>query len=146
MELYKNLGLTENPFSTFSAEEEKNFLSKIYVNPLFYETLKSDISKGHSRFILGSRGIGKTALLLQLRENLKNTNVFTIIIDEFDDIPVKNNDIEISRLIIEKLVTFFCVEISKCPARLSDLDKHQKEKLSFIRLTLFLVGIGILKS
>jgi hypothetical protein len=132
MELYKNLGLNGNPFSTFSAEEEKGFLNKIYINPLFYQTLKSDISNGHSRFILGSRGIGKTALLLQLRENLKNNNVFTIIIDEFDDIPIKNNDIEITRLIIEKLVTYFCVEISKCPARLSNLNKHQKEKLSFI--------------
>ncbi len=64
MELYKSLGFTDNPFSTFSAEEEKAFLNKIYINPLFYNTLKSDLQKGLSRFILGARGIGKTALLL----------------------------------------------------------------------------------
>ena len=70
MELYQNLGFSDNPFSTFSAEEEKRFLNNIYINPLFYETLKSDLINGHSRFILGARGIGKTVLLLQLKNAL----------------------------------------------------------------------------
>jgi predicted AAA+ superfamily ATPase len=132
MELYATLGFTDNPFSTFSAEEEKPFLNEIYINPLFYETLKSDLIKGHSRFILGARGIGKTALLLQLRKALETENVFTIIIDEFDGVPVKNNEIELARLIIENLITNYCVQISKSPRALKKLNKHQKEKLSFI--------------
>ena len=132
MELYQNLGFTDNPFSTFSAEEEKTFLNKIYINPLFYETLKSDLAKGHSRFILGARGIGKTALLLQLKNALDNDNVFTIIIDDFDGIPTKNNEKELTRLIIENIVTSYCIQISKSPKRIKRLDKNQKEKLSFI--------------
>jgi len=132
MELYQQLGFSDNPFSTFSAEEEKAFLNDIYINPLFYETLKSDLIKGHSRFILGARGIGKTALLLQLKTVLDKENAFTIIIDEFDGVPIKSNQIEFTRLIIERLVTNFSIKISKNPSGIRKLDKHQKEKLSFI--------------
>ena len=132
MELYQKLGFSNNPFSTFSAEEEKGFLNNIYINPLFYQTLKSDLIKGHSRFILGARGIGKTALLLQLKTALDKENAFTIIIDEFDGIPAKNNQVEFTKLIIEKLVTNFCLKIGKNPSGISKLDRHQKEKLSFI--------------
>lgn len=132
MELYQQLGFSDNPFSTFSAEEEKAFLNEIYINPLFYETLKSDLLRGHSRFILGARGIGKTALLLQLKAVLDKENAFTIIIDEFDGEPVKNNQTEFTRLIIERLVTSFCISLGKNPKGIKKLDKHQKEKLSFI--------------
>ncbi len=132
MELYQNLGFTDNPFSTFSAEEEKTFLNKIYIKPLFYETLRSDLAKGHSRFILGARGIGKTALLLQLKNALHSDNVFTIIIDDFDGVPTKNNEKELMHLIIESVVTNYCIQVGKSPNRLKKLDTHQKEKLSFI--------------
>lgn len=132
MELYHQLGFVNNPFSTFSAEEEKAFLKDIYINPLFYQTLKSDLLSGHSRFILGARGIGKTALLLQLKNALDNENAFTLIIDEFDGIPVKQNQIDFTRHIIERIVTSFCIKIAKEPSGLRKLDKQQKEKLSFI--------------
>ncbi|HQX74121.1 MAG TPA: hypothetical protein PK298_14540 [Chitinophagaceae bacterium] len=63
---------------------------------------------------------------------MERENVFTLIIDEFDGVPVTNNESELTRLIIEKLVTNFCVQIGKFPQGLKRLDKHQKEKLSFI--------------
>lgn len=132
MELYENLGFSENPFSTFSAEEEKSFLNQIYINPLFYETLRADLEKGHSRFILGARGIGKTALILQLKTELERNQVFTFIVDHFDGLPVKNNAIEFTRLIIEETIINYCFEILNNPICLKKLDKHEKEKLSFI--------------
>lgn len=132
MELYQQLGFNENPFSTFSAEEEKSFLKDIYINPLFFETLKADLKKGHSRFIIGARGIGKTALLIRLLETVEQENVFSIIIDQFDGIPSKDNETEIARLIIQSLVTNFSIVISKSPQLLKKLNKDQKEKLAFI--------------
>lgn len=131
MELFQNLGFSANPFSTFSAEEEI-FLNDIYINPLFYETLKSDLINGHSRFILGARGIGKTALLLQLKNALDKKKAFTIIVDAFDGIPLTNNQVKLTKLIIERIVTSFCIKISKDPKGLKKLNEYQKEKLSFI--------------
>lgn len=131
-ELYHHLGFNHNPFSTYSAEEEYDFLDNIYLNPKFFYSLKSDIANGHSRFILGSRGVGKTALLSQLKAALEKDNNFSIIIDNFDGIPESNNNAELIRLIIEDLTKYYCVELGKMPKRLRKLTKVQKEKLSFI--------------
>ncbi len=132
MELYRYLGFNRNPFSTYSAEEESDFLSDIYINPKFFNSLKSDITNGHSRFILGARGIGKTALLSQLKHKLELENTFAIIIDNFDDVPTTNNSMEFMRLIIENLIKHYSIELSRNPKRLHKLNKIQKEKLSFI--------------
>ncbi len=115
MELYRYLGFSKNPFSTYSAEEESDFLSDIYFNPKFFNSLKSDITNGHSRFILGARGIGKTALLSQLKYKLELENIFAIIIDNFDDIPTTNNSMEFMRLIIEELIKHYSIELSRNP-------------------------------
>lgn len=131
-ELYHHLGFNHNPFSTYSAEEEYDFLGNIYINPKFFHSLKSDIANGHSRFILGARGVGKTALLSQLKATLERDDIFSIIIDNFDGIPENNNNSELIRLIIEDLTKYYCVELGKMPKRLHKLDKVQKEKLSFI--------------
>lgn len=54
-ELYINLGFNENPFSKYSAEEEKTYLGSIYETPRYYSTLLSEISEGNR--------IGKTRIL-----------------------------------------------------------------------------------
>lgn len=133
MELYKNLGFENNPFSTFSAEEEKSFLQDIYIKPRFFDTLKSDLIEGHSRFILGARGIGKTALILQLKNAVEEKKTFSLIIDEFDGIPLKNNETHLLYLIIQKIINQICLEvIGKNKSLLKKLNSSQKEKLSFI--------------
>lgn len=132
MELYQHLGFEQNPFSTYSAEEESDFLDNIYINPKFFSSLKSDISNGRSRFIIGARGVGKTALLSQLQTALNTDNAFSIIIDSFGGIPITNNENEFIRRILEDLTKYYCFEIRKTPQKLRKLNKEQKEKLSFI--------------
>ncbi|AHF13983.1 hypothetical protein BARVI_12050 [Barnesiella viscericola DSM 18177] len=143
-ELYSHLGFIRNPFSTYSAEEECEFLDDIYIKPKFFHTLQSDIANGHSRFILGARGVGKTALISQLKTNLEKDNIFSIIIDNFDGIPKDNNNTEFIRLIIEYLVKYYCIELGNCPKRIRSLNRVQKEKLSFF-ISEFFVTISSLE-
>ncbi len=82
-ELYENMGFTSNPFSRFSAEEEKEYLEEIYIKPRYYRTVYNDIKDGTSRFIIGERGIGKTALMLNLEQDLEKNNIFSVLIDEY---------------------------------------------------------------
>jgi hypothetical protein len=42
IELYQSLGLNQNPFSKFSAEEELEYLKDIYVTPKYFNSLFSD--------------------------------------------------------------------------------------------------------
>nr|MBP6456631.1 hypothetical protein [Chitinophagaceae bacterium] len=131
IELYQSLGLNQNPFSKFSAEEELEYLKDIYVTPKYFNSLFSDLKSGSSRFIIGSRGSGKTALMHQLKTNLDNSNVFVLFIDNFDGIPTKENEKHLIFNIIQKIVTDFCIIISQNPKSIKKLNEFEKEKLSF---------------
>lgn len=132
IELYAQLGFFENPFSTFSAEEEKSFLKKVYVDPLFFNTIKSDLKKGNSRFIIGPRGIGKTALLMRLKETVSLEKSLAIIIDSFESIAASNNERDFLRLMIKKVITSFSFELARNTNLLNRLNQRQKEILSFV--------------
>ncbi|KNY30533.1 P-loop ATPase, Sll1717 family [Pseudobacteroides cellulosolvens] len=129
-ELYKNLGFRENPFSRFSAEEEVDYLSEIYLPPRYFQTLVTDLANGSSRFIFGERGSGKSALILELQRELSNKNVLSIIIDNYDSVPLDKNDRYLILLIIKNIIKNYVVSLSKNPQLLKVLDKYDKEKLA----------------
>ncbi len=136
-ELFSNLGFTCNPFSKFSAEEEKEYLDKIYIKPKYYETVYGDIKAGASRFIIGERGIGKTALMMKLEGDFKQDGVFTVIIDEYDGIKEKDNQAELLALIIRKVVTKYAVFLNNNKKEIKKLSKKEKEYLSFFVTNFF---------
>ncbi|WP_145758339.1 P-loop ATPase, Sll1717 family [Sediminicola sp. YIK13] len=132
MELFERLKFKKNPFSTFSAEQERKFLDEIFIYPNNYNSLRSDIIENRSRFIIGARGIGKTALIYKIKREIEENNVFAILIDDFEGVPVKNNKKHFLKLIINETIKLYCATISKNPNLLRNLDKNDKEKLSFI--------------
>ena len=121
-ELYQNLGFRENPFSRFSAEEEIEYLEKIYIQPRYFQTLMTDLINGSSRFIFGERGSGKSALILELCRELSKRNVLPVLIDKYDDIPLENNDKHLLLLIIRSILTNFVVLLTKNPVYLRKLN------------------------
>ena len=132
MELYERLKFKKNPFSTFSAEQERKFLDDVFIYPNNYNSLRSDIIENRSRFIIGARGIGKTALIYKLKSEIEQNNVFAVLIDDFEGIPTKNNKRHFLKLMIAESIKLFCATVSKNPSLLKNLDKKDKEKLSFI--------------
>lgn len=132
MELYERLKFKRNPFSTFSAEQERKFLDDVFIYPNNYNSLRSDIIENRSRFIIGARGIGKTALIYKLKLELEAKNVFAVLIDDFEGLPIKNNKRHFLKLMITETIKLFCATLSKNPTLLKNLNKNDKEKLSFI--------------
>lgn len=130
-ELYQSLGFKTNLFSKFSAEEELEYLDKVYVTPKYFNSLYTNLKDASSRFIIGSRGSGKTALILQLKNALDNNNVFTFLLDNFESIPTKSNEKHFLYEIIQGIISDFSLNLSKNPSLLKKLDKYDKEKLSF---------------
>lgn len=131
-ELYQSLGLTTNLFSKFSAEEETDYLDSIYVQPKYFNSLYSNLKDASSRFIIGSRGSGKTALIMQLKKALEENNVYTFLLDNFENIPKKDNEKHFIFEIIQGITSELSLILSKNPHLLKKLDKFEKEKLSFI--------------
>lgn len=123
---------TSHPFSNFSAEEEVSYLNNIYLKPNYYEEIYENLSTSSSRFIIGKRGIGKSALILDLKNKLKSEMSLTVIVDDYRNIPLKKNINSIINLIIQKIVTVVCLSLLKNKAPLKKLNKEEKEKLTFI--------------
>lgn len=132
MELFTSMGFEKNPFSKFSAEDEYKYLKEIYEVPKFYQTLMDEIAEGNSRYLLGERGIGKSALMFYLIEDLKNKDIYSILIDEYDEIPTKNNERELLTLIEKNVVTKLGVELLCDKSKIKKLKKDDREKLTFL--------------
>ncbi len=132
MDLYVNLGFKKNPFSKFSAEEEQIYLKEIYEIPRYYQTLLEEIAEGNSRYLLGERGVGKSALMFCLIEDLKQKGVYSVLIDQYDGIPSKNNGPEFLFLVEQHVVTNLGIELMYDKTRIRKLKKEDREKLAFL--------------
>ncbi|QGM31948.1 hypothetical protein GI482_17010 [Bacillus sp. N3536] len=130
-ELYKNLGFNDNPFSRFSAEEEREYLNDIFQNPKYFQTILTDIKEGRTRFIVGERGIGKSALMFRLKEELENEKVLTLLIDRFDNFKIKSNERDFLIEVIKQLVNFISILAFTDKSIIKKLTKFEKEKLAF---------------
>lgn len=146
-ELYNNLGFFMHPFTSFSAEEEVEYLDEIaYLNdffnpPKYFNSLYTELKNGASRFIFGERGSGKTALMLRLKRTLEKEGVFTVLIDDYDAVNLKNNSKQILIKILQNCVTILSVRLLKSPGFIKKLSNIEKEKLSFF-ITVFFKSLS----
>ncbi len=132
MELFLNLGFEKNPFTKFSAEEEQIYLKEIYEVPRYYQTLLEEIAEGNSRYLLGERGVGKSALMFYLIEDLKEKGVYPVLIDEYDEIPIQNNGREFLFLVEQHVITNLSIELMYDKTKIRRLKKDDREKLAFL--------------
>ena len=82
--------ISDNPFARFSAEEEED-LRSIFVKPRYYDALKSNARQGNSRILVGQRGLGKSATIHMLFEDLKANGTLPLLITRYEGIPLSNN-------------------------------------------------------
>jgi len=129
-ELYQALGFTTNPFSRVSAEQELDYLDSIFVEPRYFNVLESDIKSGTSKFIIGDRGSGKSALMYSLRDKLSRENVFCTLIDQFYDVGISNNKITFLKLITTNVATDLCLALLMNKRKAKRLSSEDKQTLS----------------
>ncbi|MCY8060443.1 hypothetical protein MOD54_08535 [Bacillus spizizenii] len=130
-ELYSNMGFISHPFSRYSAEEEEAYLKEIFNKPNYFSALYGDIKDGNSRFIYGERGIGKTALVYSLKDELETNQYFVVNTDSYDGIALVNNNVDLIKEVLQRSVTLYSIGLEKNRHLLKNLNKHEKEKLSF---------------
>ncbi len=112
----------DNPFAQYSAEEERSILPFLFYEPGYYKNLLSILSNNASRFILGQRGDGKSYIIYKLFDDLKEKGSLPILITNYDEIPLENNENHFLGIIIRNLT----IELSKAII----LDKRKKKKLN----------------
>lgn len=131
MSLYEYMGFTEDPFAVKAAENEKNYLSKIFIKPSYFNSVIESTLNGKSRFVIGQRGHGKTAIIQQIEKELEST-VFYVKINSFDDVSISQNEKEFLHLFLTQITNKFAFRILKEPSVLKRLDNSEKDILKIV--------------
>lgn len=131
------MGFDRHPFSKFSAEEEIDYLSNIFHSPNYYQTILQDILENNTRLIFGERGIGKSALLYKLLEEIQAKNKdtsLTILIDDYSYLVQSGNNLRKKYLIFltRALLKDLLNKLLATNKSVNSLDEVKKEKLSFL--------------
>ena len=84
-----------------------------------------------SRFILGQRGQGKTAVILHLMADMERLGILPILIDRYDSFPIQNNEKYFLYLMIKKLTFKIALRLMERPKMRSALSDTQREQLAF---------------
>ena len=82
-EFYKRIGFDEFPFSVYSSEEERGKNQKIFVEPSEFSIADEAFRNGRSMILVGDRGVGKTALLLDFHRKASEKRSLLIPIVNF---------------------------------------------------------------
>lgn len=123
--------LSDNPFARFSAEEEED-LKSIFLKPRYYDTLKSNAKQGNSRILVGQRGLGKSATIHMLFEDLKANKTMPLLITRYDGVPLTNNKGYFLYKTVQSLTKRITEHLYNSPRDSKKLTRGQKNSMSFL--------------
>lgn len=124
--------LSIEPFAKYSAEEELDVLDAIFYTPSFYSELLNLVSGGNSRFIIGKRGQGKSAIIYKLFHDLHEKNVLPLLITRYDGIPLVKNANYFLYKIIQSITKGLAQILSEQSNLRKHLSKNQKKKFNVL--------------
>lgn len=125
-----------SPFARTSAEDERSYLREIFYKQQYYGELLDMAEASASRFILGQRGQGKSATLLHLFEDLKDMNLLPVLIDQYENFPLTNNENYFLYVMIQKL-TYEIAEMCLIDSKKRKLLNSTQEKQLNLYIEIF---------
>ena len=127
----KIYNISDNPFARFSAEEEED-LRSIFLKPRYYDALKSNARQGNSRILVGQRGLGKSATIHMLFEDLKANGTLPLLITRYEEIPLSDNKGYFLYKIVQSLTKSLAEHLYKNRKDAKLLSKEQRGRLSYL--------------
>jgi len=131
MNICKIKGLRENPFTQYSAEEDLEILNEIYYEPRYYKELRDNAINGSSRILVGQRGLGKSATIHFLFEDLSKNATLPLLITRYDEIPLTNNEDFFLFKILQALANGLAKHFFVNPKDRTKLNSTQIKRLAF---------------
>lgn len=128
---FLRVGLENYPFDVYTAENEIKYLDNLYVHLGNYDSIKEAYNAKRSIIIRGNRGIGKTALLYDLkRDSGKNEIICTI--DDFSRLSLTPSTNEYYELIIRNIARDLFNKLICEEKKLKKLKKDDRLFLSML--------------
>lgn len=129
MASYRNL--SKNPFAQYSAEEDLEHLKAIYFEPRYYRELRDNAINGSSRILVGQRGLGKSATIHFLFEDLISKSTMPLLITRYDGIPLQENENYFLYKILQVLVNGITKQLFEIPKKRKKLNDSQRKQLAY---------------
>ena len=127
----KLFNIKGDPFAKLSAEEEREYLTKIFYKQRYYDSLLGLAEDSVSRFVLGQRGQGKSATILHLFEDMKSSGYLPVLIDRYDGYPLQDNKNYFLYSMIQALTFKLAKNLMDYSFKKKNLNSSQKEQLAF---------------
>ena len=99
----QDMGFVEYPFSTYTTENEKGKEDNLFVSPSGYAPIIQSFNQEQSLVLIGDRGTGKTAILLDFERNLDKTSTLLCSIDNFESLRLNFNTVDFYKILIRQL-------------------------------------------
>lgn len=129
-EFYQNMGLHDYPFNVYTAENEIQYATEIFVHPYNYDAIKSSFDGNRSIVVRGNRGTGKTALLNDLYQSTNENECIKCVIDDYSEMPLTPATSDYYELLIQNLVAALFYQLFSDKQRIRELDKEERVFLS----------------
>jgi hypothetical protein len=131
-EFYTQFGLKENPFASFTTENEGQHFSKTFIKPNDYETILENFSQKNSILLTGDRGTGKTALIKDFISKINDNNSITAHIIDFSSLKQDYELQDFYKFVIVNLSVSLFSALADKQNRVSKLNKEEKLLLCYL--------------
>lgn len=131
-DFYTRLGLEEYPFSTYTTENEQDKVSDLFIQPADYAPIIESFNRGQTMILVGNRGTGKTALLLDLLRKKSADDTIVCFIDDFSDVRESPEIIDYYNLILRRLTGEIFARLVNERKRINLLKREERILLSFL--------------
>ena len=125
------MGFFEYPFSKWSAEQERDRQSDLFIRPTYYGPIDENFRNGSGMFLVGERGTGKTAAIYDLISRAVHSNLVTNI-DDFSSVNTTYEPKELYFLIISNVADKIFSRIFNKRKLLRKLKSSERLLLSYV--------------
>lgn len=131
---YNRLGLLEYPFSSKTTENDQGREKELFVDLIQYSPIKESFNQGHSIILIGDRGTGKTAILLDFYRGIQKKETLVCQVSDYSDLSDKYSKKEFYKfLVIQLSIELFNNIYSKgFRKKMRSLNKEEKIFLSYL--------------
>ena len=122
---YKKFGYIQYPFNSFTAEDEKERQSRLFISTQKYSPILEAFLSKSSMLLLGDRGTGKTSILYDFTRQAPS-NRLVCKIDDFSGLKTDFSDADFYNFVLRSSVNRFFEQLSTAKLhkkKISDKDK-----------------------
>lgn len=126
----KNFGFKAYPFNSFTAEDERDFQSDLFISTKLYSPLLEAYESGANMLLIGDRGTGKTSITFDfIRQS--DDNHLVCEIDDYRSLEKTYSNTDLYKFVLTALVNKFFVNVSSITSIRKKLSEDEKYLLSY---------------